>query len=382
MSVVLPVSQAIPISTDNSSLISEVDSTKAIHISTDNSSLVSEVDSTKAIHISTDNSSLVSEVDSTKAIHISTDNSSLISEVDSTKAIHISTHISTDNSSLVSEVNIPKVSSRENYGYENMPRFHFIATEAALLEKPSDLSETEYIIWLENLANHSNFFDLSKKAAAKGYLEFLKRVHESGRKMDIHLLFIFAARKGHRKIMDWVEETFGELDDSENTCSDACGLAAENGQIEIVKYLLERGFYIPRLNFNGILSHGHVEVVKFMMKREEFCYHLLDYFERHEYLIKDTALPLIKYYLDEYVTKKKREIQQEWIDWAARCEQIEALKLLAEYGIYPSTDCFEILFKRSQREKYWNGKLGEWYRDNKIAEKDLNKDHISVMYID
>lgn len=286
--------------------------------------------------------------------------------------------------STLIETTLPQknVSTRPNNGYENMPRFHFIATEAALLEKPSDLSETEYIIWLEDLANHSNFFVLSKNAAAKGCLEFLKRAHESGRKMDIHLLFIFAARKGHRKIMDWVEETFGEFDDSINTCSDACGLAAGEGHIEIVQYLMGRGFHISCSDFSNILSHGHVEIVKFLMERKENRYHLLNDFQQQEYLIKDTALPLIRYYLEEYVTKDNDKIHQKWIDWAARCEQIEALKLLAEYGKYPSANCFEILFKRSEREKYWNGKLGEWYRNNNIAEKDLNKDHISVMYID
>jgi len=288
-------------------------------------------------------------------------------------------------------------STRPNNGYENMPWFHAKVNEDLLREKPEKMTQEEYIHYIEDLANGHNFYEYSKYAAHRGYLEFLKQAHASGRNMSAYHLFFFAARKGHRKIMDWVEETYGKINNE--TGSHSCGAAAGEGRIEIVRYLVDRGFNICVSDYDDILTRGHVEVAKFMMEQENIHYHILINYNKQEYLIKDTALPLLKYYLDEYVvpteqakkeqkmkeksgvekednvgdeeskSQKRGHILQQWIDWAARCQQIEALKLLAEYGKYPSKQCFDKLFSKSAEEDYVNGKLGVWYREANIAEK-------------
>jgi len=261
-------------------------------------------------------------------------------------------------------------SSRPNNGYENVPPFFVTVNEALLKEKPEEKTEAEYVTWLECLVNRRD--PLPQEAAAKGCLEFLKQVHSSGRKMSVYHLFLFAARKGYRNIMDWVEDTYYPID--EHTGVHSCGAAAAGGQLDIVKYLYSRGFFVYIADHTNIVHNGHLDVVKWMMEQKDEALHLLDNYTHQKHMVKKSSLDVLEYFLDEY----KGKLRQEWIDWGARCQEIEALEFLAKRGMYPSKECLDQLFNRSLRKKYWEGKLGEWYRENEIEGKAVEIVHYYV----
>jgi len=266
------------------------------------------------------------------------------------------------------EISLP---TRLNNGYENMPRFFVTVNDALLAEKPKKMTEQEYIAYLENLINNPPRYSDPSHTAGKGCLEFLKQVHASGRKISEYHTFYFAAKGGHRRIMDWVEETFGLVD--RDTGVHACGAAAGKGRLDIVEYLFGRGFRIDIVQYPNILYKDHLHVVKWMIERKINLFYPSD---NTEYLLQDTALKNIEF----FVSERKMEIPQERIDWAARNQQVEALKVLAKHGYYPSKSAFLKLFNGVNKEKYINGKLGTWYREDNISEKATDDPEYALVY--
>ena len=262
-------------------------------------------------------------------------------------------------------------STRPNNGYENVPRFFVTVNDALLAEKPKKMTEVEYISWLEGLINKQ--YPSPQDASAKGCLEFLKQVHDSGRKLGKYHVFYFATRGGHRKIMDWVEETFGKIDNDRDTGFQSCGVAAAKGRLDLVEYLFGRGFRIDISQYPNILCNDHLHVVKWMIERKINLFYPNDNMES---LLQDTALNVLEFFLKE----QKKEIPQGRIDWAARNQQVEALKVLAKYGYYPSKLAFDKLFNGVHKEEYIGGKLETWYKECNIAEKATNDPEYALVY--
>lgn len=255
---------------------------------------------------------------------------------------------------------LEQISSHKKDIYKiNNPNFCLIANPDLIADKPEDMSLPDYLIELSTLLRSEERDQIS---TSKNYLIFLKQLYAGKVKLSKDQIVFHAARHGHLRIITWVEEVMGSLED--HTGNDACSTAGMNNQLHVVKYLYSKGFKISISDHHTIVARGHLPIVKFLLEQDENFFQ--DYQTRNninEYLVKDDALPVLQFYME---LSKENTLEQRYVDWGARCEQIETLKFLASKDIYPTKAALERLLAH---EKYLNGPLGKWVLEDKILER-------------
>jgi len=97
------------------------------------------------------------------------------------------------------------------------------------------------------------------RAANNGWLELLKFLRETGHPWSVYT-YILAAKNGHIDVVKYLHE---------NGCprprsSIAINIAARNGHLDVVKYLYEHGYYWNATTCAMVIKNNHLDIVKYL----------------------------------------------------------------------------------------------------------------------
>jgi hypothetical protein len=133
--------------------------------------------------------------------------------------------------------------------------------------KDGDLIWLKYLIEDRNLGKPENINKALCYGAENGHLEIVQYLVEKG--ADIHVdndyALLFSAENGHLDVVKYLIEKNGDLDISIEW---ALLLSAENGHLEVVKYLFELRDNSRIVNdiLRSSARNGHLDVVKYLVE--------------------------------------------------------------------------------------------------------------------
>ena len=223
-----------------------------------------------------------------------------------------------------------------------------------------DINSTR--IWQTKIVQHCTGTNIMKDAIEKGNLNNVKWIWENNTNWDEYkdalYYFTLAASLGHFKVVKWLhgvkclEGEYACSDDGFYHYTNAMSMAADFGNLEMMKWLNEKDYEFDRYTFGRAFRNGNLDNLKWLKNMgcewgdfEEYSYSRIV----NEALVYNGSLENIHW-------AKENGFQFNEISYvvAAKYGNVRILQWLKNYEIPIDTKCFE------EAARHGNMKVMDW----------------------